>query len=284
MLDPVSLASNTAADLAQVPGVVAVVLGGSYARGEADHKSDIDIGLYYSHETPIDVKALDKLASRLDDRRKAGLVTPIGEWGPWINGGAWLVVDGRRVDWLYRDFVDVEFAISSAHAGIITTHYQPGHPHGFHNYTYAGEVRYGRALHDSKKAYSRLRSKTLAYPPKLKSAIISKFMWEARFALETATKSADRRDVAYVAGCLFRSAMCMVQVLFALNERYLVNEKGAIAAVESFSIRPPRFAHVVRAVMAEPGRTTEQLKASLDRFQVLTDQVAKLVKVMESTR
>lgn len=279
-----ALGANLANELAQVPGVVAVVLGGSYARGEADQQSDVDIGLYYRHQTPIDTKALDRLATRLDGRHEAGRVTPIGEWGPWINGGAWLVIEGQRVDWLYRDLADVELAIASARAGIISTHYQPGHPHGFHNYIYAGEVHYGRAMHDTDRTFSRLRFKTLAYPPKLKSAITSKFMWEARFALETAKKSVGRRDVAYVAGCLFRSAMCMVQVLFALNERYFVNEKGSVAAVDSFSKRPARFAHVVRSVLAEPGHTAEELKTSLDKFQALTDQVTKLLPVMESTR
>jgi predicted nucleotidyltransferase len=276
MTEPLSLASKTAADLANVPGVVAVVLGGSYARGDADHRSDIDIGIYYRHETTVDTRALDTLAVRLDDRREAGRVTAIGEWGPWINGGAWLVVEGRRVDWLYRDLADVELAITSARAGLIQTYYQPGHPHGFHNYIYAGEVHYGRALHDPERVFSRLRATTLRYPAKLKSAIVSKFMWEAQFALETAKKSAARRDVAYVTGCLFRSAMCMVQVLFALNERYFVNEKGSVASVETFPTKPTRFAHIVRSVLAEPGHTTDELNTSLDKIRALADRVAKL--------
>lgn len=93
--EPIALARKIADQLAEIDGVVAVILGGSYARGEADNHSDIDIGLYYRHDDPIDTKALDKLAAKLDDRHAAGLATPIGEWGPWINGGAWLVVEDR---------------------------------------------------------------------------------------------------------------------------------------------------------------------------------------------
>lgn len=26
-----------------------------------------------------------------------------GGWGPWVNGGAWLTIQGQRVDWIYRD-------------------------------------------------------------------------------------------------------------------------------------------------------------------------------------
>lgn len=276
MTAPLVLASQLAGDIAQVPGVLAVVLGGSHARGEADHHSDIDLGIYYRQDEPVNTKALDKLASGLDDRRTTGLVTAIGEWGPWINGGAWLTIDGRRVDWLYRDLSNVDLAITSARAGLISTHYQPGHPHGFHNYIYAGEVYYGRALHDPDAAFRRLRAKTHPYPAKLRSAIVSKFLWEARFALDNARKAAGRRDVAYVAGCLYRCAMCLVQVLFALNEHYFVNEKGSVAAVDTFSTRPARFVHVVRAVLAEPGHTTDELSASLERFTALVDQATRL--------
>lgn len=276
MPEPRVLASKIAADLAQIPGVAAVVLGGSHARGEADEKSDIDLGIYYRHEEPVSTGALDKLASSLDDRGRTGLVTQIGDWGPWINGGAWLVIDGFRMDWLYRDLGDVELAIGSVRAGTISTHYQPGHPHAFHNYIYAGEVNHGQPLYDPQRAFARLKAKTLPYPARLKSAIVSKFLWEARFALDTANKSASRRDVAYIAGCLYRSAMCMTQVLFALNERYFLNEKGSITAVEAFSTRPASFGQVVRSVLSEPGRTIDELNASLVRFSKLVDQLERL--------
>ena len=32
-------------------------------------------------------------------------------WGPWLNGGAWLQANGRRVDWLYRDLLRVATTI-----------------------------------------------------------------------------------------------------------------------------------------------------------------------------
>jgi predicted nucleotidyltransferase len=53
MLDRLSaaqreLVSSLTARLASIPGVAAVVLGGSYARGRAQPGSDIDLGVLYS--------------------------------------------------------------------------------------------------------------------------------------------------------------------------------------------------------------------------------------------
>lgn len=63
-----------ASRLAEVPGVVGGVLGGSRAIGAHRPASDVDLG-----------------------------ISEIGGWGPWVNGGAWLVVGETRVDWIYRD-------------------------------------------------------------------------------------------------------------------------------------------------------------------------------------
>ncbi|MET9067051.1 nucleotidyltransferase domain-containing protein [Streptosporangium sandarakinum] len=73
--------------MAEVPGVVAVVLGGSRARGTHRPDSDYDLGLYYRGE--LDVTALRALAVR-EAGERAELTAP-GSWGPWVNGGGWLI-------------------------------------------------------------------------------------------------------------------------------------------------------------------------------------------------
>src|SRR5258708_33603852 len=67
--------------LSGVPGVEAIALGGSRARGTAVATSDYDIGLYYRAHRPIDVAALGKVAAALDDRGAEASVTPIGGLG-----------------------------------------------------------------------------------------------------------------------------------------------------------------------------------------------------------
>src|SRR5687767_7735140 len=73
----------------QVPGVVAVTLGGSRAGGVIHPDSDWDFGLYYRDTI------------RADDVRGLGFdgtVVEPGAWGRLVNGGAWLTVEGQRVD------------------------------------------------------------------------------------------------------------------------------------------------------------------------------------------
>lgn len=80
--------------LTQVSGVIAVVLGGSRARGEHTPQSDVDLGLYY--RTPLDVGARATLARELAG--PAATVTEPGAWGRWVDGGAWLHIRGTAVD------------------------------------------------------------------------------------------------------------------------------------------------------------------------------------------
>ncbi|CAM5647803.1 hypothetical protein SFUMM280S_02514 [Streptomyces fumanus] len=48
----------------------------------------------------------------------AGRVSGVGDWGGGVfNGGAWLTVDGRRVDVHYRDLDVVEHELTEAGAG-----------------------------------------------------------------------------------------------------------------------------------------------------------------------
>ena len=85
-----ALLSRLVGALAPVPRIEAIALGGSRARGTATAASDYDIGLYYRGGQPIDVAALGKVAASLDDRGAEAEVTPLGGWGPWVDGGGWL--------------------------------------------------------------------------------------------------------------------------------------------------------------------------------------------------
>src|SRR5690606_13788924 len=85
--------------LVSLPGVVAVVLGGSRARGTERPDSDWDVGLYYRGGFDADLIA---------GLGFPGHVAQPGEWGRIVNGGAWLTVEGQPVDVLLRDLDVVE--------------------------------------------------------------------------------------------------------------------------------------------------------------------------------
>ena len=269
-----ALLSRLVVALAPVPGIEAVALGGSRARGTATTSSDYDIGLYYRRNRLIDISALSRVAATLDDRGAAAEITPLGGWGPWIDGGGWLLIDGIHVDLLYRDLDRVASAIDHAHAGKVEPHYQPGHPHAFLSTIYVGEVAYARALHDPAGSLAALQARTTPYPPALAAALRKRFEWEASFAIANARKSLDHGDVSYVAGCVFRAVAALCQVLFALNGNWLLNEKGAVAAVDGFSLKPPDFSRAVAHIYADLG--AGKLVAALDGLEALVAETERL--------
>ena len=270
------LAFHVADRLGRLDGVQAVVLGGSLARGVAKPNSDIDLGIYYRPDRPPDLGALRALAAELGGSGAGEAVTDFGGWGPWINGGAWLQVQGRPLDWIYRDLDKVEGVLGRSLQGHIERHAQPGHPHGFHAHIYLGELFYCRVLHDPNGVIERLKERLEPYPPKLRQALIDTYLWQAEFALSASEKAVARGESPYAAGCFFECAYCLVQVLYALNGRYYVNEKGAVGETAAFALRPARFPETVDEVLAAPGATSGALQGSLEKLRALVREVESL--------
>src|ERR1700751_1629391 len=117
-----------------------------------------------------------------------------------------------------------------------------------------GEIAYNRPLWDPNGDLVRLKTLTDPYPPALADPLVDYFLFEVKFSLENARKSVDRNDVNYLAGCCFRCVACLCQVIFALNEKYLINEKGAVARAEQFGCCPINFGNRVAAGYQEIGR------------------------------
>lgn len=270
-----SLAHSLSASLTRISGVRAVVIGGSWARGAGDDSSDLDLGIYYDPEQPLSLDALRALAASLDDSGSGEAVTDFGGWGPWINGGAWLTIGGQRVDWVYRDLAKVQQVFDDCISGKPATYYQPGHPHAFHTPIYMGEVALCLPLADPFGDVAALKARATPYPPTLRRAMMNS-IWEAQFSLDTAHKSAARSDVLHVSGSLFRSAAVLVQVLFALNETYCINEKGALAQTERFALRPSNFASRVQRILSHVGVAAGGLEASVAMFEALVAETRAL--------
>lgn len=270
--------SNIVDSLTQVGGITAVVLGGSRARGTESPDSDIDIGIYYDPPKGLDLSQLRQVAAALDDDHRDGLVTDIGEWGPWINGGGWLKVNPFPVDFLFRDQRKVARVMEECLRGTITMDYQPGHPHGFSNSIYLAEIALCKVLWDPSGMIGELKSRTAPYPPVFREAAIRKYFWEAGFALDNAYKAIYKRDLPYIAGCCFRSAACLNQVLFALNETYLMNEKGAAAIADSFRTAPSSYFRRINEIFTLITDNQECLKKAITAMRELVQETESLMR------
>ncbi|MDZ8261056.1 nucleotidyltransferase domain-containing protein [Nostoc sp. ChiQUE01b] len=274
--------NHIVSSLLSIEGITAIALGGSRARGNHTLKSDVDLGIYYNPENPPDLIALNRLACELDDNHRVNLITAIGEWGKWINGGGWLVVEGVGVDLLYRDLAKVNRVIDDCHIGRITIDYQPGHPHGFVSSIYMGEIAICQALYDPDGVLKALKVKTELYPVGLKQATIDTFAWEISFSLLVAKKAIARNDVVYAAGCCFRSVACINQVLFALNENYLLNEKGAMpaagyanAVANTFAICPTDYQQRVERAFALLAADAKSITEAIAILEAIEDDLSQ---------
>jgi predicted nucleotidyltransferase len=273
-----ALIQNIVDEIKSVSGVKAIVLGGSRARGTHTPSSDIDLGIYYDSRQSLDLDALGKAATKLDDENRTDVITPLGGWGPWINGGGWLRIQSTPVDFLYRDLVKVEAVIDSCLNGKVETFYQPGHPHGFVSSIYLGEVAICQPLWDPEGSIAELKSKVIPYPDTLQKAVIDSSAWEIDFSIGIAKKSIERADVTYAAGCCFRNAMCIVQVLFALNKEYWLNEKGAVAIANRFENKPDDFQNRINEVFRLLNAKPESINKSISLLNELSMDVNALLQ------
>jgi predicted nucleotidyltransferase len=265
--------SQVVASVSKLDGIVAIVLGGSRARGTADEHSDIDLGIYYDASRPFSMVALGAAAQDLDDRHLPGLVTEFGAWGPAVNGGGWLEIRGHHVDFLYREIGAVREAIDECIAGRPRSIYQLGHPMGFHMQIYAGEVHVCRPLYATDNSIAELKSLVCEYPEKFRAAIVIKHMFDAEFEISIAARPAARGDVMYVAGCLFRAAGFMTLVLYALNRKFFLNEKGAFAESRRFTIKAARFHDAIARILGNIGDTPAELSASVEGFRSIAQEL-----------
>ena len=251
--------AEVAARVAGVPGVVGVVLGGSRARGTHTFDSDTDLGVYYRQ--PLDIDLLGQVAKEVGG--PTAQVTGPGGWGPWVDGGGWLEVDGGALDLIYRD-VDRVLAVSAdAEQGRYAFHEQAGHPLGFADHAYAGELALGRILTDPTGELTQVRERLQAYPPALSQALVAG-LWEADFLVTIARKAVSRVDSAYVAGCLFRLVGVCAHALHGAAGRWLINEKGAVAASAALPGAPERFAERVDQVFAALDGDAMRLRVAID--------------------
>ncbi|MBM7490911.1 hypothetical protein JOD64_002133 [Micromonospora luteifusca] len=255
--------------LCAVEGVVAVALGGSRARGEQRPDSDWDLGLYYRGE--LDVRALRAVAVTVADDTDVALTAP-GGWGPWVDGGGWLRVGGTAVDWIYRDLDRVHRIWTDCRTGRFEVGVQAGHPLGFYSSAYVGEVALCQVLADPTGELARLKEQAREYPPALADALVAGG-WEAGFLLAGAAKASTAGDSGYVAGCLFRAVGVLAQVLHARAGRWLVNEKGMIAAAGRLPGAPPDFERRAQALLGAVGRSPAELAATISAARELVSEV-----------
>jgi Nucleotidyltransferase domain len=265
-----------ALELSQISGVVAVVLGGSHARGSARADSDLDIGIYYGEKFELNFEKVRDCAKRFSLPDRPPIVTNSYDWGPWVNGGAWIHSSVGRVDFLYRNVDQVQRVIDEAHQGIYHHDFYQQPTFGFTSVIYLAETKCCVPVFDSQHLISQLKSQVQIYPARLQHKLINDSLWQVEFTLLHAHKFASQGDIFNGAGCLGRIAFFLLQALFALNAEYYFGDKGSVEASDRFGKRPAQFPARLQSALASPLAEPPQLEFAVQTLEDLWHEVVNL--------
>jgi predicted nucleotidyltransferase len=230
------------AELAALPGVVAVALGGSRSQGTDQPDSDWDFGVYYrAGFDPSDVRALGY----------QGTVVGIGEWGGGVfNGGAWLRVDNRKVDLMWRDLTVVEHEIAESESGRFRVEPLMFHLAGIPTYLLLAELAVNHVLTGSLPSP--------AYPAALRTTAGRYWVERAELTLSYAADAHARHGrVTACFGLLAVGAAEFAHSVAAMSGRWVTNDKALLTAG-----RMDRVDEIVRNAGLNP--TPDQLLAAVD--------------------
>lgn len=191
--------------------MVAVALGGSRAARRARSDSDWDFGLYYRGS--LDTDAVRGLGY-------PGTVVEPGEWGRLVNGGAWLTVDGVRVDLLYRNLDEVEHWWTEARDGRYVRDHVEGYVAGMTSYVLVGELAVNRVLVGELPRPE--------FPDALRASAPPNWRDSADFSLNVAQATAAAGDATATIGLLAKASIAAAQAVLAERGEWALNEKGIV--------------------------------------------------------
>lgn len=220
-----------------LPGVDAVALGGSRAYGDPGPDSDWDLSIYY--RDAFDPNGLRALGW-------PGDVFPIRGWGGGVfNGGAWLEVDGRKLDVHYRDLADVERVWREAEAGVFQIEPLMFHLAGIPTYILLAELALGRTL--------RGELPVPTYPDALRDAARREWWSRAEMLFDYAEQGfAAPGSGVQAIGMAAQAAACAAHAILAKRGQWVTNEKRifALAGLGGLSITLAKDTDAVASIRA----------------------------------
>ena len=169
-------------------------------------------------------------------------MSELNEWGPIMNGGAWLTIDSTPVDVLFRDLDTVEHWLDEAESGRFEVLAQNGYIVGAPTYLPVGELAICQPIAGELPRPS--------FPDALAATAAERWERRAAVALMFAGGYAGAADVICCAGMLAEAALCAAHSRLAERRQWVLNEKGLVrrAGIDA-----------VQTLLATPGATSAEL-------------------------
>jgi len=231
--------------LDELPGVVAVNLGGSRAQGTHRPDSDWDFAIYYRGSFD---------PQTLRDTGWPGEVFEVGGWGGGVfNGGARLRIDGRRADVHYRDLNSIDRELAESREGRFSIEPLLFHLVGIPTYLVLAELALSRVL--------RGRLPRPDYPTALRQRAPG--IWRDR-ADRTFSYAQDYHApsgrVAECVGLIAQAACYTAHAVLAARAEWITNDKTLLGRA---GLRP------VDEIIAGGGPDPDSLRVAVERSRAL---------------
>ena len=182
-----------------------------------------------------------------------GYVSDLGEWGPIVNSGAWLTVDGIAIDVLFRDLGVVERWLDDAERGRFEVLLQNGYIVGAPTYVPVGELAINKPLSGELPRPE--------YPEPLAAAAVERWRGRASVSLMFARMHAGAADRVCCAGMLAGAVLCEAHARLAARGEWVLNEKRLVERAGLDEVQP---------LLGEPGAEAVDAVAAALRVEPLS--------------
>jgi hypothetical protein len=135
----------------------------------------------------------------------------------------------------------------------------------------------GVPLFDPEGRIGPLKRRVADYPEALRRAVVQDYLWAAELTLTAfAPKFAGRSGAYGTAACLTRVVHQLLLALFALNRKYLLDDKTALAEVAEFERAPRELGPRVQDALGHLGASPAELDAAVERVAQLFRETVEL--------
>ncbi|MDD4212877.1 MAG: nucleotidyltransferase domain-containing protein [Bacilli bacterium] len=220
-----------------VIGRYSIALAGAHAKGTADEASDIDIYLFVD-ETKSYQERLD-IVKKIADVNRPIYVSKQFDEAPW-GGSIDFYYHGTPIEVVVRTFSHIEKRLHECTLGIFEIIPAAWTSNGYYTFIYLSELSFIVPLDDSTNFIAYCKEQVKDYPLLLKKAIIKRFysrsnIWLNNFHYKSAIQ---RMDVLFTTPIVLHTVLDMIQVIYALNDKYYMGDKKIQQSLETLNYCP----------------------------------------------
>lgn len=257
-----------------VTGECTIALAGAHAKGESDFDSDIDFFMFVNELKPFEER--QGIIQESSDEGANLWVSETLDF-PW-GGSMDFTFDGTPVEVTVRTISQTEKRINECLEGQFEIIPQTWTSNGYYSYIYLSELSFIKPIWDPNGFIADYQNLIKIYPSKLKKAIIDCFFarantWINNFHYSSAIK---RMDLLFTGPIVLHTILDIIQVIFALNEKYFTGDKKLEAALVKMPYCPKDLLENLEFLLSAP-RCQESLEKQCSILRDIVNDVERVI-------